>query len=1364
MRGKHILTCAVLALIAILFIAAGSAKGVTIYYQSANTDIYLGEPYNNLEFENPLSGSETIKGYAILEWRDADYSAGPPPWYDDWTTANTGVEGDANEIWLRQNGHSITTTTTIPSKVVSIHMVGDVNDGLAKVYVDGVEVASMDMYTQGGSQTVLIIVKDLSKTVHTIDVNDLGLGGGQHGDEDDVATLGAAALEKRVKWSQPPEPTQPDDWFYGWNEPSDWWNGPVVADDWVCTTADPVTDVHWWGSFLNWTGAEPPRLPSHFHITIWTDAPIGQEPWSRPGVVLHSILAYNYTCQRAGMDYDPRTGRWETCFRFDYVIPQGEWFYQEPGGTAPNIYWVSIAACDEGTMTEFPWGWKTRPRDPASPAPDAAVVILDPIQPVVGNVFNAGYPIWWPHTGNAWDMAFELTSEHVAPPKWEQLPNPAWSGLHDHDYAGGWRRMADDWQCEGGPVTDLHWWGNYELDDFGNEKRGSGISQFHLSIHTPQLQNPCLPAEPAVWARNVPFASVNETDTGMINSEGGKIYKYEYILPEPYDQVMGSMYFFDVNSISVNSANPAIWRWQESNRYIYRLCPSVERTNSTPWQVNPFYSDMAFAITSGTGGTYVKWSQPPMPYVPDNVYNGWNEKSVYTSEQIAADDWLCTTNDPVADIHWWGSYIGWSESVPPEVPRPNGFHLAIWTDVAPNGSGYSHPGEVLWEYECRVYTWEFVGWDIDPRNPTAPPEACFKFSCDLPEGQWFIQGPGDNIYWVSIAAIYDSGLPTQYAWGWKTRPRDANLPAPDDGVRIFDPTAPISGSVWGSGEPIEYPAGTSRDLAFELTTKEAPKPDTFMFEFSLDIASDKELSDPQVDGDEAFDPGDVYWWRSAPVIPPGRDGFKDDLTIFGWDPSPNPPDGAIPPATRVPVPMLLPKPWPAVTYDPAYFDLDGHDQIDISLYEFELPYMPRELPKEQLPISQCIYPPQFLIISYDDDQAAGWKVGDVPVTVPSPAGIIYGSGVGGDELLSLVLGPAPIPPFPVLVPPSGIADEQSVHQSLAPNPGGDSQDDDVDSLDIVCSEGQCPIWYFTSDHEAPGMNPAGGPLDPGDIYQVTAAGPVLAIDAQANLGLPQGTDVDAFEFAWLSATTGGAPVLAVIFSVDEDDPLTPNVNESGGLNPNMIYYSLLAGWNSVLMSQPCDDDVDAITIWTRELPDVQLPFMISAVSRRQHGANPAQTFDVSLPLSPPSAAGIECRKDAVNNGPIKVVVTFNEPVSGPVTVTNATLVLVTPVGNDLVIDLSGALNNSCVKLDLSGITDASGNPLTGDTDIHIRSVIGEVNKIAPVNTLDLSAVKAQLFQPVTAANFRCDVNADDKINTLDLTVVKSNLFSSATCP
>ena len=343
----------------------------------------------------------------------------------------------------------------------------------------------------------------------------------------------------------------------------------------------------------------------------------------------------------------------------------------------------------------------------------------------------------------------------------------------------------------------------------------------------------------------------------------------------------------------------------------------------------------------------------------------------------------------------------------------------------------------------------------------------------------------------------------------------------------------------------------------------------YAFEFSLDIGSDIELSDPLFDGDEAADPGDVYWWQSAVIAPPGRDGFKDDILIFALDPWPDPPDGAVPPATRVPVGTGSPDDYHT------YFDLDGHDQIDVSLRtEYELVGLPLAAPIPQW-ASSCIYSPEFLAVSFDDDQAPGWPANDVPVMVPSPAGVSsYGTTAGQDEVIGVTLGSV-IPPAPI-VNRYAIADEVTVHQSMIPNPdASEADDDDVDSLDIVRNQLTCPYWYFSPDHEADYG------LDPGDIYEVSAGGvPWLVIDDVNNLGLLPDTDVDAFEFAWLTHETQGL-VFGVLFSVDEDDPLTP-VDESGGLSPRIIYGSFLTG-SYFVFAGPLEDDIDALTIWFETL-------------------------------------------------------------------------------------------------------------------------------------------------------------------------------------
>lgn len=224
----------------------------------------------------------------------------------------------------------------------------------------------------------------------------------------------------------------------------------------------------------------------------------------------------------------------------------------------------------------------------------------------------------------------------------------------------------------------------------------------------------------------------------------------------------------------------------------------------------------------------LKWSQPPVEFQPGlnpPVFYGWDEPSMYyQGPPMVADDWKCTDPRPVTDIHWWGSFLGWTQPDIPAYMMPQGFHLAIWTDVPVSADNpFSHPGRLVWENFCTSYQWNFAGYDKDPRG-IYENEACFQFFQKLKPEEWFYQDPGptgQNVYWLSIAAIY-TGAP-DFQWGWKTRPHFFN----DDAVRIWqilqpDGTIgwpPTVGSMWMQGQEILL-GQESWDLAFELTTNE----------------------------------------------------------------------------------------------------------------------------------------------------------------------------------------------------------------------------------------------------------------------------------------------------------------------------------------------------------------------------------------------------------------------------------------------------------------------------------------------------------------------------------------------------------------
>ena len=145
-----------------------------------------------------------------------------------------------------------------------------------------------------------------------------------------------------------------------------------------------------------------------------------------------------------------------------------------------------------------------------------------------------------------------------------------------------------------------------------------------------------------------------------------------------------------------------------------------------------------------SGKYYLKWSQPPVEIEQAGLilFNGWDEQSIYVSAPIVADDWLCEDKRPITDIHWWGSFLGWtrSDQLPPVVP--NTFHIGIWTDVPSAGEAFSHPGTLIWENYCENWAWDFAGYDRDPRaSGRYQNEACFKFNQVLRPEEWFYQGP-----------------------------------------------------------------------------------------------------------------------------------------------------------------------------------------------------------------------------------------------------------------------------------------------------------------------------------------------------------------------------------------------------------------------------------------------------------------------------------------------------------------------------------------------------------------------------------------------------------------------------------------------
>ncbi len=257
------------------------------------------------------------------------------------------------------------------------------------------------------------------------------------------------------KWSQAAVVIGNEDppFIQGWDEYSEYYNPPMVADDWKCADDRPITDLHWWGSFIGWNNPDPPPiLPQAFHIGIWSDVPDPDvndaNTFSHPGTLIWEHVCDNYVMNFAGYDVDPRAQDpdpnvpiepEETCFQFNQLLDQEGWFYQEHDPCEPNgtIYWLSIAAIWDPCQPEptYDWGWKTRSHNFNDDAAIIQTTFDGTWPPTVGSMWGTGVPIQHPPYPDpdsiTFDMAFELSTNEPSPNDDPASPDLNFDGLVD---------------------------------------------------------------------------------------------------------------------------------------------------------------------------------------------------------------------------------------------------------------------------------------------------------------------------------------------------------------------------------------------------------------------------------------------------------------------------------------------------------------------------------------------------------------------------------------------------------------------------------------------------------------------------------------------------------------------------------------------------------------------------------------------------------------------------------------------------------------------------------------------------------------------------------------------------------------------
>jgi hypothetical protein len=428
----------------------------------------------------------------------------------------------------------------------------------------------------------------------------------------------------------------------------------------------------------------------------------------------------------------------------------------------------------------------------------------------------------------------------------------------DTDPCGPWKIVADDFRCLGTmPITSIHWWGSH----FGWESPNPPPPQnlpiawrFAFWSNVPAFSPPPEPnlpySYPYVLLHSFQVPAARVTSTRVAQDQYYSQYPpdtcFKYSLNLEPNEVFHQNDFNDITRDKIywlsivavydqNNPEPYYpwgwksrpWHWMDDS-VTFNL-PSFPAGSGTlnPYQITPIKDpvfnesfDMSFELD--TDPNYIKWEQSFTGIRNWSYYEDSNSMGIENAPgnlniwRLVADDWRCVKRTPITAIVWWGSYIGFAyeacgSSLPTVPEKPDYFLLNMWTDVPANPSdpnSYSHPDHKIWEYKASNYDEVLVGYDKNPQGD--PNEPVFRYSVRLPEDKWFHQPDYNEVFWLSVVAVYDT-VPMYDRWGWTNHAHTFN----DDAV-----AGTLSGSTW-NWQKLEYQPGSSEDMSFMLFTDPA---------------------------------------------------------------------------------------------------------------------------------------------------------------------------------------------------------------------------------------------------------------------------------------------------------------------------------------------------------------------------------------------------------------------------------------------------------------------------------------------------------------------------------------------------------------
>ncbi len=547
-----------------------------------------------------------------------------------------------------------------------------------------------------------------------------------------------------------------------------------LAEDFQCTESGPITDIHFWGGFVDDVRPSLGVDSLAFKVNIYSDQPAdSMVPWGRPGQLLWSrdIMPFTYDVHQTTGIYnqgwfDPASKFFEPenhrrSYQYNICLgDEEELFIQRQDA----IYWIEIKEIPrEDDDTGYIFGWKST--QSILQWNDSAVWR----HPELGWLPMA-YANGHEYEGKALDLSLVITGQPTADTDFGDAPDATYPTLMISD--GARHTIAARVYLGNGVDADIN--GQPDATATGDDNDGND-DEDGVAFASTLTPGEAATVEVTASVAGALNAWLDFNSDGDWDDVGERLFADESLTPGlntlafvvPADAVSG----------------PTFSRWR------FSTMRGLDYTGPAP---NGEVEDYMVRIEGAVGPSKpvvenLTWSQPPIEQAPGSnvpVYCGWGQPS-YTSKplqasqstwKMVADDFRCSGSMPVASLHWWGSYADWSGVEAPSL-RPQSWRIGFWSNIpADERHPYSRPGNLLWLVNAgadRVAE-QRVGTDAFPGQR---PDTCFQYLLKLDSHEYFqprsylASDADDPIFWVSITAVYTGSPGPGYTWGWKTRPQ-----------------------------------------------------------------------------------------------------------------------------------------------------------------------------------------------------------------------------------------------------------------------------------------------------------------------------------------------------------------------------------------------------------------------------------------------------------------------------------------------------------------------------------------------------------------------------------------------------------------